>query len=137
MHNQIQSVLYQYQHQFPVGDTSRSPVWERLADLYGYRRSDKENEAQQSSIAWEQPYQARDIDIDTLAHVINYELPSVSKNICPQHCQDGAVSNGRRMEISFCDTKERTYPKYIQKLTGFNIPIMHYIAKTFQSIRES
>lgn len=64
---------------------------------------------------------ARGIDIDQLAHVINYEIPNVPETYVHRIGRTGrAGANGTA--ISFCDHEEKEFLKDIQKLIGFKIP---------------
>lgn len=66
---------------------------------------------------------ARGIDIDQLAHVINYEIPNVPETYVHRIGRTGrAGANGTA--ISFCDHEEKAYLKDIQKLIGLQIPII-------------
>lgn len=66
---------------------------------------------------------ARGIDVDSLAYVINYELPNVSETYVHRIGRTGrAGANGTA--FSFCDAEERAYLKDIQKLIGKQIPVV-------------
>jgi len=66
---------------------------------------------------------ARGIDIDELPYVINYELPNVPETYVHRIGRTGrAGSSG--IAISFCDTEEMSDLKNIQKLIGFNVPVV-------------
>lgn len=65
---------------------------------------------------------ARGIDIDDLAHVINYDLPNVPETYVHRIGRTGrAGASGRA--LSFCDEEEMAYLKDIQKLIGKTIPV--------------
>ncbi|MEP6726331.1 MAG: DEAD/DEAH box helicase [Bacteroidota bacterium] len=65
---------------------------------------------------------ARGIDIDELAHVINYELPNVPETYVHRIGRTGrAGASG--MAISFCDRSERTFLNDIEKLIRKKIPV--------------
>ena len=65
---------------------------------------------------------ARGIDIDELAHVINYELPNVPETYVHRIGRTGrAGASG--IAISFCDRGERTYLNDIEKLIKKKIPV--------------
>ncbi len=71
---------------------------------------------------------ARGIDIDELAHVINYELPNVPETYVHRIGRTGrAGASG--MAISFCDRSERVFLNDIEKLIRKKIPVA--VSKTF------
>ncbi|GAA5222103.1 DEAD/DEAH box helicase [Membranihabitans marinus] len=64
---------------------------------------------------------ARGIDVDSLSHVINYDLPNVPETYVHRIGRTGrAGASG--MAYSFCDVEERPYLRDIQKLIGQTIP---------------
>jgi ATP-dependent RNA helicase RhlE len=66
---------------------------------------------------------ARGIDIDSLSHVINYELPNIPETYVHRIGRTGrAGASG--ISISFCDAEERAFLKDIHKLIGKTIPIV-------------
>jgi ATP-dependent RNA helicase RhlE len=66
---------------------------------------------------------ARGIDIDALAHVINYELPNIPETYVHRIGRTGrAGASGKA--FSFCDEEEIDYLKDIQKLIGQVIPVI-------------
>lgn len=66
---------------------------------------------------------ARGIDVDELTHVLNYELPNVPETYVHRIGRTGrAGASG--IAISFCESEERAYLKDIQKLIGFQIPVV-------------
>jgi len=66
---------------------------------------------------------ARGIDIDELPYVINYELPEVPETYVHRIGRTGrAGANG--IAISFCDAEETADLRGIQKLIGFNVPVV-------------
>jgi ATP-dependent RNA helicase RhlE len=66
---------------------------------------------------------ARGIDVDELTHVVNYELPNVPETYVHRIGRTGrAGASG--IAISFCESEERAYLKDIQKLIGFQIPVV-------------
>ncbi len=66
---------------------------------------------------------ARGIDIDDLAHVVNYELPNVAETYVHRIGRTGrAGANGTA--LSFCDAEEKAYLKDIHKLINKNIPVI-------------
>lgn len=65
---------------------------------------------------------ARGIDIDELAHVINFELPNVPETYVHRIGRTGrAGASGKA--ISFCDHGEKVFLSDIQKLIGKSIPV--------------
>ncbi len=70
---------------------------------------------------------ARGIDIDELPHVINFELPNVPETYVHRIGRTGRA--GREgVAISFCDEEQKDELKDIQKLIGFNMPVIATIA---------
>lgn len=67
---------------------------------------------------------ARGIDIDELAHVINYDLPNVPETYVHRIGRTGRAGN-IGTAISFCSAEERTELKDIQKLIDKTIPVIH------------
>jgi len=66
---------------------------------------------------------ARGIDVDELTHVVNYELPNIPETYVHRIGRTGrAGASG--IAISFCESEERAYLKDIQKLIGFQIPVV-------------
>ncbi|MBS1587526.1 MAG: DEAD/DEAH box helicase [Bacteroidetes bacterium] len=66
---------------------------------------------------------ARGIDIDELPYVINYELPEVPETYVHRIGRTGrAGASG--IAISFCDAEEMADLRGIQKLIGFNVPVV-------------
>lgn len=66
---------------------------------------------------------ARGIDIDELPHVINYELPNVPETYVHRIGRTGRAG-AKGVAVSFCDTEEKKELNNIQKLIGFNIPVI-------------
>src|SRR5690606_28895343 len=69
---------------------------------------------------------ARGIDIDELPHVVNYELPNVPETYVHRIGRTGRAGMDGTA-ISFCDTEERAELKDIQKLIGFNMPVISQV----------
>ncbi len=66
---------------------------------------------------------ARGIDVDTLSHVINFDLPNVPETYVHRIGRTGrAGASG--IAISFCDAEEKAYLKSIRKLTDQAIPVV-------------
>lgn len=72
---------------------------------------------------------ARGIDIDELPHVINYEIPNIPETYVHRIGRTGRAGM-EGTAISFCDTEERKDLRSIQKLIGFNMPILKKAAIT-------
>jgi ATP-dependent RNA helicase RhlE len=66
---------------------------------------------------------ARGIDVDSLSHVINYDLPNVPETYVHRIGRTGRAGM-EGIAFSFCDAEERAYLKDIQKLTGLSIPVV-------------
>lgn len=66
---------------------------------------------------------ARGIDIDELPHVVNYELPNVPETYVHRIGRTGRAG-AEGVAVSFCDNEEKKDLKNIQKLIGFNMPVM-------------
>lgn len=65
---------------------------------------------------------ARGIDVDDLAHVINFEIPNISETYVHRIGRTGrAGANGTA--YSFCEHEERLFLRDIQKLIGKAIPV--------------
>lgn len=67
---------------------------------------------------------ARGIDIEELPQVINYELPNVPETYVHRIGRTGRAGVAGNA-ISFCGTDEKMDLKNIQKLIGFNMPVMN------------
>jgi ATP-dependent RNA helicase RhlE len=59
---------------------------------------------------------ARGIDVDDITHVVNFELPNESESYVHRIGRT-ARAGARGVAISFCDGKERSYLRDIEKLT--------------------
>lgn len=66
---------------------------------------------------------ARGIDIDELAHVINYDLPNVSETYVHRIGRTGRAGN-TGIAISICDEEQRKELQDIEKLIGKDIPVI-------------
>jgi ATP-dependent RNA helicase RhlE len=66
---------------------------------------------------------ARGIDIDDLAHVINFDLSDVPETYVHRIGRTGRAGL-EGAAIAFCDVSERDNLKDIQKLIGFKIPVV-------------
>ena len=66
---------------------------------------------------------ARGIDIDSITHVINYDLPNVPESYV--HRIGRTARAGRSgVAISFCDAEERAYLRDIEALIKIRIPVI-------------
>ncbi len=66
---------------------------------------------------------ARGIDVDELAHVVNFELPNIPETYVHRIGRTGrAGANGTA--YSFCEDEELSYLKDIQRLIGKKIPLI-------------
>ncbi len=66
---------------------------------------------------------ARGIDIDELPQVVNYELPHVPETYVHRIGRTGRAGH-EGIAVSFCDPEQRNELRDIQKLIGFEIPVM-------------
>ena len=66
---------------------------------------------------------ARGIDVDELAHVINFEIPNIPETYVHRIGRTGrAGASGAA--YSFCDYEEKAFLKDIEKLIGKSIPVI-------------
>jgi ATP-dependent RNA helicase RhlE len=66
---------------------------------------------------------ARGIDVESISHVINYDLPNIPESYVHRIGRT-ARAGASGVAISFCDTEERAYLRDIQKLIRAEIPIV-------------
>jgi ATP-dependent RNA helicase RhlE len=66
---------------------------------------------------------SRGLDISELPHVVNYELPNVPETYVHRIGRTGRAGQDGTA-VSFCDTEEKNDLKNIQKLIGFNMPVI-------------
>lgn len=66
---------------------------------------------------------ARGIDVDAISHVINFDLPDVPETYVHRIGRT-ARAGASGISISFCDVEELDELKAIQKLIGFQIPVV-------------
>jgi ATP-dependent RNA helicase RhlE len=78
---------------------------------------------------------ARGIDVDELAHVINYELPNIPETYVHRIGRTGRAGLSGTA-YSFCDPEEKEFLDDIEKLIGLKIPISedHPYAMSWQSL---
>ena len=65
---------------------------------------------------------ARGIDVDSLSHVINYEIPNIPETYVHRIGRTGRAG-ATGIAFSFCDEEELAYLKDIEKLIGKKIPV--------------
>jgi ATP-dependent RNA helicase RhlE len=78
---------------------------------------------------------ARGIDVDELAHVINYELPNIPETYVHRIGRTGRAGLSG-IAYSFCDGEEKEFLDDIEKLIGIKIPVNeeHPYAMSWQSL---
>lgn len=79
---------------------------------------------------------ARGIDVDSLSHVINFELPNIPETYVHRIGRTGrAGASGAA--FSFCDMEERAFLRDIHKLIDRTIPVVddHPYASTMQFVQ--
>lgn len=78
---------------------------------------------------------ARGIDVDELAHVINYELPNIPETYVHRIGRTGRAGLSG-VAYSFCDGEEKEFLDDIEKLIGLKIPVneQHPYAMSWQSL---
>ncbi len=78
---------------------------------------------------------ARGIDVDELAHVINYELPNIPETYVHRIGRTGRAGLSG-IAYSFCDGEEKEFLDDIEKLIGLKLPVIedHPYAMSWQSL---
>lgn len=78
---------------------------------------------------------ARGIDVDELAHVINYELPNIPETYVHRIGRTGRAGLSG-IAYSFCDSEEKAFLDDIEKLIGLKIPVNedHPYAMSWQGL---
>ncbi|MES2445982.1 MAG: DEAD/DEAH box helicase [Bacteroidota bacterium] len=78
---------------------------------------------------------ARGIDVDELAHVINYELPNIPETYVHRIGRTGRAGLSG-IAYSFCDGEEKEFLDDIEKLIGLKLPVIedHPYALSWQSL---
>jgi ATP-dependent RNA helicase RhlE len=78
---------------------------------------------------------ARGIDVDELAHVINYELPNIPETYVHRIGRTGRAGLSGTA-LSFCDGEEKEFLDDIEKLIGLKVPVTedHPYAMSWQSL---
>jgi ATP-dependent RNA helicase RhlE len=66
---------------------------------------------------------ARGLDIDTITHVINYDLPNIPETYVHRIGRTGRAE-AEGISISFCEGDEQSYVRTIQNLIGKDIPVV-------------
>jgi len=79
---------------------------------------------------------ARGIDIDSLTHVLNYELPNVPETYVHRIGRTGRAGAAGQA-ISFCDTSERPLLQDIEKLIRKKVPVLALPALTIPQVAKS
>ena len=79
---------------------------------------------------------ARGIDVDELAHVINYELPNIPETYVHRIGRTGRAGLSGKA-FSFCDGEEQEFLRDIEKLIALKIPVNenHPYAMSGQSLQ--
>jgi ATP-dependent RNA helicase RhlE len=68
---------------------------------------------------------ARGIDVESLSHVINFDLPNIPETYVHRIGRTGrAGASG--VAYSFCDSEEREFLRDIQKLIGKTVPVQEH-----------
>ncbi|HWE97789.1 MAG TPA: DEAD/DEAH box helicase [Tepidisphaeraceae bacterium] len=79
---------------------------------------------------------SRGIDVDDIAHVVNYDLPNVPETYVHRIGRTGrAGATGEA--VSFCDGEERSYLRAIERLTRRNIRVVTDNPMASGPLRES
>ncbi|HVO43638.1 MAG TPA: DEAD/DEAH box helicase [Aggregatilineales bacterium] len=65
---------------------------------------------------------ARGIDVDSISHVINYDLPNEPESYVHRIGRTGRAG-AAGIALSFCDIEERDYLRDIERLIRMNIPV--------------
>ena len=65
---------------------------------------------------------ARGIDVDSISHVINFEVPNVAESYVHRIGRT-ARAGAAGIAVSFCDLEEKSYIRDIEKLIGQSIPV--------------
>lgn len=80
---------------------------------------------------------ARGIDVDSLSHVINFELPNIPETYVHRIGRTGRAG-ATGAAYSFCELEERPFLRDINKLTNQEIPIVsdHPYASTLNFVQE-
>ena len=73
---------------------------------------------------------ARGIDVDSLSHVINFDLPNIPETYVHRIGRTGRAG-ATGVAFSFCDSEEKEFLRDIQKLIGKTVPVQtHQYAST-------
>jgi len=68
---------------------------------------------------------ARGLDVDSISHVINYDLPNVAETYVHRIGRTGRAG-ARGQAISFCSEEQRDDLRDIERLLGKAIPVRHH-----------
>jgi len=82
---------------------------------------------------------ARGIDVDELAHVINFDMPNIPETYVHRIGRTGRAG-AAGTALSFCDFEEKAYLADIEKLIGKKVPVIAehpYPMKQFHANKSS
>lgn len=65
---------------------------------------------------------ARGIDVQSISHVVNYDLPNIAESYVHRIGRTARAGNDG-VAVSFCDSQERPYLKDIEKLIGKKVSV--------------
>lgn len=65
---------------------------------------------------------ARGIDVESISHVVNYDLPNIPESYVHRIGRTARAGNDG-VAVSFCDVEERPYLKDIERLIGQKVPV--------------
>ena len=65
---------------------------------------------------------ARGIDVESISHVVNYDLPNIAESYVHRIGRTARAGNDG-VAVSFCDLEERPYLKDIERLIGQKVPV--------------
>jgi ATP-dependent RNA helicase RhlE len=65
---------------------------------------------------------ARGIDVESISHVVNYDLPNIPESYVHRIGRTARAGNDG-VAVSFCDLEERPYLKDIERLIGQKVPV--------------
>jgi len=68
---------------------------------------------------------ARGIDVESLSHVINFDLPNIPETYVHRIGRTGRAG-ATGVAYSFCDSEEREFLRDIQKLIGKTVPVQEH-----------
>jgi ATP-dependent RNA helicase RhlE len=65
---------------------------------------------------------ARGIDVESISHVVNFDLPNIPESYVHRIGRTARAGNDG-IAVSFCDTEERPFLKDIERLIGLKVPV--------------